>query len=156
MWRFAAITPQEISTSPAGPTNLHPAVPSISPDSLINALIPNDLASVKETSTWDWARVGPKIDIFVSPFGPITVTFSWQANCPGCDKSFLFVKTYPLPNKVSKSACDKCTCLAEVSTKIVFPIKYPPITYLSYNFFVCLQRNLFLFDKKYEVHKMKI
>ena len=45
------MTPQGISTSPSGPTNLHPAVPSISPDSLINALIPSDLASVNETST---------------------------------------------------------------------------------------------------------
>ena len=51
MCLFAAITPSEISYSPAGPTSLQPGVPSIQPDSLTGAAMPSFLASVSETST---------------------------------------------------------------------------------------------------------
>ena len=40
------------STSPFGPINLHPGVPSNWPDSRIGASIPTFLASVRDNSTW--------------------------------------------------------------------------------------------------------
>ena len=42
------------------------------------------------------------IDIFISLFGPTTVTFSTQANCPGCERFFLFVRVAPLPKRASR------------------------------------------------------
>ena len=81
MWRFAAITPSEISISPAGPTSLHAPEPAISPLSLTGALTPIERASVSEISTCVAFLTGPKIETAGnSPFVPITRTFSFEAN----------------------------------------------------------------------------
>jgi len=105
---LATITPSESSTSPQGPTNLHPGVPAKSPDSRIAIPRPKLLASVAESSTWDAFRNGPKIDTPESSFlGPTTVTRSAHANCPGCDKSFFGVRLASAPNNTLKSASVK-------------------------------------------------
>ena len=89
---FAAITPSVSSTSPQGPTSLQPADPAMSPDSLIGACTPMDLASVREISTWSAFLQGPRIDTPESVrFGPTMSILSTHANCPGCDRSLIGV-----------------------------------------------------------------
>src|SRR5699024_11731954 len=88
----------------------------MSPDSRIGAVTPRLLASVRETSTCVSFLTGPRTDIFWLPFVPTTSTFSSQANCPGWLNIFFTVSSWPLPNRISRCSCDKCTCLADVST----------------------------------------
>ena len=74
------MTPFSNVTSPQGPTNLQPAVPSISPDSLTKAWIPAPLASVNDNSTCVLSRTGPKIlTPGISFLAPTTVTRSSHA-----------------------------------------------------------------------------
>ena len=80
----ATITPSDNSTSPAGPTNLTPGVPAISPDSFIGAFIPKANPSAKDISTCVLGLAGPKtLTPFIVPLGPTKSTFSSQAYCPG-------------------------------------------------------------------------
>ena len=118
MWRFAAMTPFSMTTSPAGPFSVHPGVPSRSPDSRIGAVMPSLRASVSATSTCVSGRVGPRMDMTSEPFGPMTSTFSFVANWPGWERSFLLESTAFSPKSALRSASVTWRWRAEVSTMI--------------------------------------
>ncbi len=93
----ATITPSDNSTSPAGPTNLTPGVPAISPDSFIGAFIPNANPSAKDISTCS--------DNSTSPAGPTNLTPGVPAISPDS-----FIGAF-IPN-ANPSAKDISTCVA--------------------------------------------
>ena len=133
MWRLATMTPLGISISPHGPDKIQPGVPSISPDWRITLGIPSFLVSVRDISTCVSLRKGPRSAMFSKvPFGPLTVTRSWHRYCPGWLNSLIKCGLLPFPNNFSKSSCEICRCLAEVSIGILMLIYYntPSICYL--------------------------
>ena len=77
-------------TIPFGPTIVIGAEPAISPDSLTGGFTFNVKLSVFDISTWEWFLRGPKTltpSIALSD-GPMSVSCSLHAYCPGWDKSF--------------------------------------------------------------------
>ena len=98
-WRLAMMQPSAISSSPAGPTSRMPGVPATSPLSRTGtSLRPSARASVKESSTWQALRAGPRTLTISSPLGPQSLIFSFvQANWPGWESIFFTSSFAPGP-----------------------------------------------------------
>lgn len=104
----ATMSPWLSCISPFGPLIVIAQLPSKSQDSLMGACTPSLYVSDWRISTCVNFLNGHKIlTPLISPFGPLIVSVSSQANCPGWDSFFISLKGYPVPKSVLASASDK-------------------------------------------------
>ena len=102
----------ESSSSPSGPTSLHPGQPARSPDMRTGALIPSFMASVIASSTWVALRTGPSDpDPLQLPLGPTTVTCSSAGKLarPTSASSFGWARRGRCRGGTCRSVWDECT-----------------------------------------------